>query len=119
MFKNSAIFLFILKKVLIFMFKNSTPDNFSPATHHLIKRARGAKIMPNLIKGGPMFPVLYIPVLYIWYAGNLVTIDALPRGPLTLLITRYITIKQGEYIGNKLKVNLKENIQQILNIGSY
>ena len=29
------------------------------------------------------------------YAGNRVTIDVLPRGPLTLLIIRSITIKQG------------------------
>ena len=29
------------------------------------------------------------------YSGNRVTIDVLPRGPLTLLIIRSITIKQG------------------------
>ena len=50
--------------------------------------------------------MLYVRKLEFWveegggrvvhtYSGNRVTIDVLPRGPLTLLIIRSITIKQG------------------------
>ena len=45
--------------------------------------------------------ILFERRMWIWgqgvggYAGNRVTIDVLPRGPLTLLIIRSITIKQG------------------------